>query len=701
MVDYVIQNGKITPKSSTPSNVKPINSGGGDTLTIVEESTGKVVRQGSSVGSTGLPSVTGNGNIPSGTITYTPAENEVKQTVGMGISTITGQADFLKEPKSGIVNIDSNKSSVVGLNPDAKQIKDNPNEVQVGVITGLTAGINLQRVLPFSISKEGQGYVDFGKVFGTKDYSQTLRDIPQTGQSITRKMSVEQRETVTNLGLVGGGLATAGAAPVIGGLAGTVAGTLGFVSTAIGTPGVTKAVVRSGSQAVSPQSIDFSFEEQRSRAAVGFNAQAETLGKRNVLASFTNPFDTTQQVNISADSIAYGLIPGAGMLGDNKETFVNAVTEVGIAKGESPSVARRKAEQIYAIEGMGGGAGEIAALVPGGIVGEYFGQKTVQGAISKSNISKMSTLEAGKAVEKIARTRLGIAGAIEAPTLYTAQSLARNQPVTPEGLAISAVTGGFGAGVIGGKIAKWGYTNPNVASAAVNVVRLVNPDESFGDFGYTVGGLGKTRIKAPVLTLTATDSLTGLNTKSIYNNSSLSFSPSQTPSNSLSTTKTSIYSPTFDPTVTFTPTFTPTLTPSPSPTPTGTITFTPTEIFTPTITPTETTTPTPTQTFTPTLTPTFTPTVTLPFIPFGGLPGMNGEAFGGGGISRGRRKYYDEWESALGILNRQQPEYVTRANKVRAKQQNKLMRAELKKYKAKRPVQGKLFIPKGVMRGFL
>lgn len=701
--DYKIENGKIVKNNPSTSTQNSGAFNGEDTLTIIEKDTGKVIRQGTSSSGTGLPSVTGNGNIPTGTVSYTPDSNlnASKGIVGIGISTISGQPSVLKDNPS-VVNIDSNKSGVVVLDTrNIQEIKEKVNPVQTGVITGLTGLVNVLPV-PFKINDKGEGNIDLLKpvnfVSGLNPFvgaynlfsGNAIKEVENSfkaGESIANKMTPETRETVTSLGLVGGGLFVAGAAPAIGGGLGVLGGTTGFVSTAIGTPGVTKAVVRTGASVVSPDSVLVSFDEQKAVGKEMFSSIEQKVSSRGIQLPFVG----------STDAIAYGLIPGAGLLGDNPETAIQRGKEYFISKGDSAELAERKARQVWAIEGIGGGAGEIAAIVPGGIVGEYFGQKTVSSAFGKAVNPSMSVFEKGKLAERIARTRLGIAGAIEAPTLYSAQSIARNQDITPEGLLVSAAVGGVGAGYIGGKIVKWSYTNPKLASAAVNVVRLTNPDESFGDFGYTVGKLGNgSKIVVPSISFTSSDGLSGINTKSIYRAPIISFTPSST--STMTTSTKSIYS---TPSIVFTPsnTFTPTITPSP--TTSSTITNTPIFTSTPSITETPTTTITPTPTSTITFTPTYTPTVTLPFIPLGGGLGLNADPFSSGRGARGKRKYYDEWEAALGILNRQQPVYVQKANKIRVRQENKLIKQELKRTKQRQVKQGQLFVPKFIRSGFL
>jgi len=158
MVDYKIVNGKLTPISPTKSDTSSVINTGGDTLTIVEKDTGKVVKYGTSGrGGTGLPSVTGDGNIPTGTVTYTPDLNAPKTQIGIGISTVSGQPGFLK---SNVVTVDAKQSSVVGLSPQgAKQIEEPKDGVQLGVITGLTKVVNVLP-LPFSINEKGENQFD-------------------------------------------------------------------------------------------------------------------------------------------------------------------------------------------------------------------------------------------------------------------------------------------------------------------------------------------------------------------------------------------------------------------------------------------------------------------------------------------------------------------------------------------------------------
>lgn len=508
------------------------------------------------------------------------------------------------------------------------------------------AAVNLSP-LPVNIGESGKGELVF------KDFSpiSVLNPFPRIeavrtglvgGAQLSQKVDGGTRDLVTGLAVLGTGTIAMGVAPVVAAVpyVGTAFGTGAFMTTGLGIASTTQPLVRTTSGALGADLVPYSIQEEA--AAYASYKLEEQISQRKSETNIELPLIG------STHGIAYNLIPGAPVwIGDNPQEYKKFAREYLESKGYKGSKLNAYTEQVYAIKGMGGAAGEIGALAPAGLVGEYFGQRSIQNAITKKGLitGTFTQVQAAAEVGTIAFPRLFVAGALEAPTLYATQSISRAQEITPEGLLFSAAIGGAGAAVIGTPLAKWGFTHKNWGKAGLGAVYATNPDEPFGDFVYKIyakqanlpeGVKLNIWTNVPTNSGTPSPSQTNGKPKSLYGTLSSIFTPTNSATQTSTSTQSSIFTPSFTPSTTFTPTqtqstiFTSTGTP--------TLTFTPTSTYTPTTTST--------PTLTTTWTPTFTPTITSKG---GGFPmfGLPASGLGGRGNSRIRKKYYNEVSAAF------------------------------------------------------
>jgi hypothetical protein len=561
--------------------------------------------------------------------------------------------------------------------------------------------------LPLEINKEGVGEIKIKPstvlpiltLFGAKE---RIEEGFEGGGKLSQRVDGGTRDLVTGLGILGTGTMAMGVAPIVSAVPyfGTAFGTGAMVTTAIGIASTTQPTVRTVSGAFGADLVPYSIQEET--AAYASYKLEEQVVKKKSETNIELPFIG------STHGIVHNLVPGApAWLGDNPQEYKKFAREYLESKGYKGAKLDAYTEQVFAIKGLGGAAGEIGALAPAGLAGEFFGQRSIQNAITKKGLmtGTFTQVQAAAEVGAIAAPRLFVAGAIEAPTLYATQSISRQQTITPEGLVISGLIGGIGASIIGTPLVKWGFTHKNWGKAGMGAVYATNPDEPFGDFAYKIyakqGGLPegvklnvwtnvptntssyslsseeqafKTKLEnmsfadramytptqqeaiamesglrkqlnSSIFSQSNTSSQTNGKPKSLYSTLSSIFTSTKSPTQTSTTTKSSTFTPSFTPSTTFTPSQTTSTVFTTTPVPTSTPTFTPT--WTPTFTPT--TTPTPTPTFTPTWTPTFTPTITATGrgFPMFGLPSSG---LGGRGNSRVRRKYYNEVSAAFNVF---------------------------------------------------
>jgi hypothetical protein len=492
---------------------------------------------------------------------------------------------------------------------------------------GLPVALINTSPLPFEISPEGEGKFTLDKynpLSAPSRLANVFTNTEKATESYIKKQSPETTNLVTGLSLTGAGAIGIGLTPVVTAGAGIIPGVATLVggSTAV-TLGANEPIAQTitTGRKINKTAVNLSYDEEligfsegvKYRENILVGRDSTGLGLKNI------PFVGSPDAILGNFPLTTGVIPIFG--GDSSTLIQEGSKRYYKSLGYSDQEATAKAEEAYLRRGYAGTASELTGIVAAGVAGEGTGQILMNNPTNKINaITGLTNKQKGILVENAARTRLGFAGALEAPILYSGQQISRGQEITPEGVGGSIIFGGVGAGYFGGKIAKWSYTNKFKSKAGLGAVYATNIDEPFGDFGYSI--LAKN-------TLLPNSS----NVKVITPTPSISFTPTTNSTPSASSTPTATSNITIVPTSSTTDTST--IVPSPTTTETITITPTPTPTSTSTITPTETITITPTPT--PTSTTTFTPTSTITPTITGGIPFFPMGAIGGGGGGRGNK----------------------------------------------------------------
>lgn len=636
------------------------------------------------------------------------------------------------DSSGGVVGINNQQTSVVGLsNTGVKQIKEEPNIVQQGVITGLTGVINVQPFFPISMNAEtGRTDFDLGKLFGFRDLSKTVLDIPKAGESVTRRMSPQERDVVTTLGISGGTFVGAGLAPaVLGtGLIGTlVGGTLKATGvTALSVP-TAKAIAEPFTQ--SPLSYEDRIKFSRLQEA----KTIEKIGAEGLNIPFldkpTEKFLTGNFIGQAAYELPFGKM---GALINTVQSYKSVLLEAGYSKQQAEDIAAKETIR----ESIAGSFGEVPGFVVANqTIGELSGSATQKGIAILTGAENvvMSPLKSRAYGAVAGAIGGGVGGFVETAVGYPLFQAGRNREVTSEGYnnaLIWGTTTATGAGFFIGALTGTGAIQ-KIGYGAVSSL------EAFQEYG---GDWGKTLIKnnevfdvflniagqsTKQINTTAASSIgvalsnTGDGVKStlpaswtggIYggkgsgsNNASQFFFPNSTDTFGIDLVNkggVQTISKTEQNNINETNAITKQFTDDLIITDTGKGKG---DSITNSITNTDTQTNTNTFTFANTYTPTFTPVITAPFIPLGGGFGLgDGGSRGSVAGARTRRKYYDELGAALGILNRQTPQYVQKQNRSNNFQRKKVLQQELKQLNKRQSNSKQVFKPsKAMWRGFL
>jgi len=520
--------------------------------------------------------------------------------------------------------------------------------------------------------------------------------------------------SVLGIGLAPVSAAVGGAAGLIGYTAGGALAGLGLIDTAKGLAGLqgtgTTRKITSDKQVDVIREVENRINQQY---AVDKSMNVPVFGD---IPNIGLPFVG------STKNLVYGL-PGSKLTseviqGINKkdtglQEFENIAKQVLVEQGYNERDAVANAKFLRGVS-FGGDVGSVASLFPFSGSGEYGVRTGVQKSVNLVSAfeSKAAAAEAAKTAAENAAT---IPAIVEGVSMYVGQQRARDQEVTTEGVILS----GIGSGLIGRYGAGWMAKNSILNPTKANLVYkgswfFGQADEPFGD-AYTdlmMKAVSKpTDIKVRYFVPTVTVSTSGGGSSSsnsdvvkfpkdwsggIYSNTGSSAASGKGTSQAIIDLINGSSNSSSD-----SSSQTQSIAKSDSQSIGDTISnaWNNSNSYSNSFTDSSTNTYTNTNTFTEATT--FSHSANLPFLPMpGGLGLGNGEAFGGGGVGvRSRRKYYDEWSAALGILQNQQPNYVLKANKIKASRERKLMQQELKRNKPRKMLQP--FVPSFIKKGFL
>lgn len=542
--------------------------------------------------------------------------------------------------------------------------------------------------------------------------------VPQTNQqkafyerADVQAKDIEKRASTTAAAV---GVATLGlgAAPFfagIGGLAGTVGvigsnvlGGFGLIETGKSTAGLNRP---SSGKTVTQKEQGEIIRETESRIEEQYNKEGFQIP---YIGSTTNIM-----YGFPGSKVLSEVVQGSQKQKTGLDTFEDISKQVLKERGYTEDEAKVNAKYLRGIS-YGGDVGSVASLFPFGGIGEYGVRTGVQEA-TKVGTPFLTKEAAAKSVKEAAKRAATFPAAIEGVSMYVGQQYARDKEVKPEGIVLSGVLSGVTGRYGAGWIAEKSITNPKLANVVYKGLWVVQPDEPAGDFFAdaimkTAGRRTDTTVKYFTPTVSISPSVSS-STKQPYSGLA-EFSTGQsiytptvtqqigTKAKGVSNTlvdlinnDNSIYSKSNTGTLTDTSTQTSSSTKSDSTSITNTINNT----YNNELTWAATQTSTETATNTATATATLAYSSNLPFLPIGGLGlGGGGSPFGGAkGTARQRKKYYDEFGAAVGILGESQrygqsmwtrTPFKTNNQLARAQQrkQVKLLKKELKKVKSKK-----------------
>lgn len=682
-----VSTGSINPNvnvnTSNPTTTVRRNSGGG-----------------SSGGGSSQPSVTYINGLPEQEYNRQKAESEQRQQL------INQQKSY--DASGGVQKINSQQSVSIGLSASDIQRR---NDLR-------NAGFSNEDIVVLT-SNKGSSYTFYnGKVVPQTSQQKAFQEQADAqGKDLEKRTSdtlVSLGITTLGLGLAPASAAAGGAISLAGVIGGNILSAFGLVDTGKNIAGLQGV---EGSKKITVKEQEEVIREIENRV----NDKYSTDSTMNLAVVGDVPNVPLPFVG-STKNILYGLfgskITSEVVQGLNKketglQEFENMGKQVLLERGYNEKDAESNARFLRGVS-FGGEVGFVASLFPAGGIGEYGVRTGVQKSVSIVNAfeSKAAAAEAAKIAAQKSAT---VPSIIEGVTLYALSQRSRDGEIKPEGVILS----GIGSGVTGRYGAGWMAETSILNPAKANLVYksswlLGQTDEPAGDLftDLLMKGVNKpTDVKVKYFVPTVTVSTTGssggnvggsgsvgkasnagatsakdflLNNSQtvtdpfgLSNSNSQSFSQSQGQSFAPSTTNTTTISNTKGDTITYNNSFSNSFTDTSSQSQTNTNSFT------------EST--------------TFTHSVNLPFIPLGGGFGLNAESFGGGGASaKSKRKYYDEWGAAFGILARQTPRYVESSNKKQIAQRKKILNQELKELNKRKPRQVKPFtFNKNLIRGFL
>lgn len=540
--------------------------------------------------------------------------------------------------------------------------------------------------------------------------------VPQTNQQKAfyeradiQAKDIEKRASTT---AAAAGVATLGlgAAPLfagIGGLAGTVGvigsnvlGGFGLIETGKSIAGLNRP---SSGKTVTQKEQGEIIRETESRIEEQYNKEGFQIP---YIGSTTNIM-----YGFPGSKVLSEVVQGSQKQKTGLDTFEDISKQVLKERGYTEDEAKANAKYLRGIS-YGGDVGSVASLFPFGGIGEYGVRTGVQEA-TKVGTTFLTKEAAAKSVKEAAKRAATVPAAIEGVSMYVGQQYARDKEVKPEGIVLSGVLSGVTGRYGAGWIAEKSVTNPKLANVVYKGLWVVQPDEPAGDFFAdaimkTAGRRTDTTVKYFTPTVSISPSVSS-STKQPYSGLA-EFSTGQsiytpmvtqqigTKAKGVSNTivdlinnDNSIYSKSNTGTLTDTSTQTSSSTKSDSTSITNTINNAYNNELTWAATQTGT------ATNTATATATLAYSSNLPFLPIGGLGlGGGGSPFGGAkGTARQRKKYYDEFGAAVGILGESQrygqsmwtgTPFKTNNQLARTQQrkQVKLLKEELKKVKSKK-----------------